>query len=182
MSLSSFTRVKTLGVADVPNQGPYRQLIFTFNNFEMQLTDNPGVTAFTTALLATLGEGEVMFLGSVADLTLARGKGTSVGLSDTFRATIGLGTVAADNSATLSSTEQDLIPTTAATQAAAASAPAKAISTSTEAPKIFDGTATPKAINLNVVINDADHDVTSVPSSLLVSGKITLTYVVLGDK
>lgn len=182
MSLSSFTRTAGLTVSDVPNAGPYRQLRFHFNKYEMQLIDHAATVAYTTAVLATLGEGEVMFMGAVADLQLARGKGSATGLSDTWNGDFGVGTVAADNGATLATTEQDLIPTTSTPAAVAAATTAKGISTSTEAPKIFDGTATAKTINLNILVDDGDQDVTTVPSSILVSGDLTVTYVVLGDK
>lgn len=48
-------------------------------------------------------------------------------------------------------------------------------------PKVFNGTATAKDVYLNVLVDDADHDVTGTACNLIFNGTITLTWVNLGD-
>lgn len=45
----------------------------------------------------------------------------------------------------------------------------------------FDGTTTAADVYLNFLVDDADHDVTSTPANLVVSGTVTLHWVNLGD-
>lgn len=48
-------------------------------------------------------------------------------------------------------------------------------------PKVFNGTSTAKDCYLNVLVDDADHDVTGTACNLIFNGTITLTWVNLGD-
>ena len=94
---------------------------------------------------------------------------------------MGLGTVTATSDATLATTEQNLIPTTATPQASASATTANAQSTATESGAIFDGTTTPVDVYLNLLVDDADHDVTGTATNIIVNGTITLYYANLGD-
>jgi hypothetical protein len=58
---------------------------------------------------------------------------------------------------------------------------AKGLSTSTEASKVFDGTAAPLVATLNVLVDDTDQDVTTNPCDFFFSGTVVLSWVFLGD-
>lgn len=47
--------------------------------------------------------------------------------------------------------------------------------------QLLDGTTTPVDVYLNFLVDDADHDVTTTPTNLLVSGTLTLYTINLGD-
>jgi hypothetical protein len=159
--------------------GQVKQAVVTFRNKHVPLTDNAGVVAYGSLQLFDFPQSGLMFLGAVADLALTK---SSAGVNTDWDGDFSLGTVTADSGATLATTEQDLIPTTATPQATAGATTAKGISTATEAPKIFDGTGTAKDVFLNLLVDDADHDVTTTPCDLILNGVVKVTYVLLGDK
>lgn len=169
------------GLVGLEHGGPVRRVKLQLTNVALVLVDNAGVVAYAGLKLYTFGRGLINFLGASASLSIGK---TTAGVNTTFRSTWGLGTVTADTSATLSSTEQNLIPSTAAATAVAGVATLTALATSTEAAKVFNGsTGTGAATSafLNVVVTDADHDVTTTPCNLLATGTITIDYAHLGD-
>lgn len=158
--------------------GGVRQLVITLVDAPVEMVDEAGVVAYGGLKVCDLPAGLVLFLGAVADLALTK---DSAGVNDTWDGDVGLGTVTASNNATLASTEQDLIPTTATPQAVSGATTADCKSTSTEACKVLDGTGTAKDVFLNLLVDDADHDVTGTPCNLIVNGTIKLSYLMLGD-
>ena len=166
------------GVVATSEQLQVRTLLLTLTNTPVVLADNAGVMAYGSLKVADLPEGYIGFLGAVADLALTK---SSAGVNNDWDGDIALGTAAANNTATLTGTEQDLIPTTPTPQASAGATTGDMASTSTEAFKVFDGHATAKDVYLNVLVDDADHDVTGTACNIIVNGTIKLTYVVLGD-
>lgn len=164
-------------IAQLGDQAAQKTVI-TFTNHAIALTDEAGVVAYAGSKIYDLPAGAILFLGASANLALTK---SSAGVNDTWDGDFGLGTVTASNNATLASTEQDLIPTTATPQAVSGATTAKGISTSTEACKVFDGTSTAKDVFLNLLVDDADHDVTGTPCNLIVNGTITIVWTNLGD-
>ena len=46
---------------------------------------------------------------------------------------------------------------------------------------IFDGTVTPKDAYINILVDDADHDVTTTPCNLILNGTLTINWLFMGD-
>ena len=165
------------GVTSVSKAG-HNKLVLTLQNTPVPLVDEAGVVAYGSLKVADLPEGVILHLGTVANLVLTK---SSSGVVSDWDGDFGVGTVAASNNATLSTTEQDFIPTTPTPQAVAGASSAKGASTATEAVKIHDGHTTPKDIYLNLLVDDSDHDVTATPCNIIVNGTITFSYMNLGD-
>lgn len=159
--------------------GAARKTVFKMTSMHVPLTDSAGVVAFGGLKLYDFPEGAILFGGAVLDGALSK---SSAGVNADFDGDVGVGTATASNNATLSSTEQDLIPTTATPQAVAGVTTCDALSTSTEAAKVFDGSGTAKDLFLNFLVDDADHDVTTTPCDLIVTGTLVVHWTNLGDK
>lgn len=147
--------------------------VLTFTDVHVPLVDEAGVVAYGGLKVYDFPQGLINFTGAVADLALTK---SSTGVNATWDGDFGLGTVTASNNGTLATTEQDLIPTTATPQAVAGATTASGASTSTEAPQLLDGTATAKDVYLNLLVDDADHDVTTTPCDLIVNGTVTINW------
>ena len=166
------------GVASVENPGT-RKVTITLTNAAVVLADNAGVTAYGSLKVLDLPAGLILFHGAVMDLAVTL---SAAGVNADWDGDVGLGTVAADNGATpLAGTEQDFVPNTATPQAVAGVTTADAKSTATEVGDLFDGTGTAIDVYLNFLVDDADHDVTTTPTNLVINGTITFTYTNLGD-
>lgn len=164
-------------ISDSASPGLFRTVI-TLTDADVPMVDAAGVVAYGSIKLLDLPAGAVVFMGAVADLDLTK---SSAGVNDTWDGDIGVGTVAASNNATLATTEQNIIPTTATPQAVAGVTTGDCLSTSTEAATVIDGTTTPVDVYLNILVDDADHDVTTTPCNLIANGTITITWGLLGD-
>lgn len=158
--------------------GRYRTVL-EFVDQAVAMVDNAGVGAHAGLEIYDFPEGLWRFEGAVLNLAITK---SSAGVNADWDGDIGLGTVVADTGATLASTEQDLVPTTATPQAVAGATTGNGVSTSTEAPKLFDGTATAKKAFLNVLVDDADHDVTTTPCNLIFNGTVSIDWANVGDK
>jgi hypothetical protein len=166
------------GVTSAETFSGVQTVTVTFVNTAITMLDEAGVVAYAGLKILDLPEGSILFLGAVADLDLTK---SSAGINDDWDGDFGLGTVTATNDATLATTEQDFIPTTATPQATAGATTANGQSTATESGVIFDGTTTPVDVFLNFLVDDADHDVTATACNLIVNGTVKFTYVNLGD-
>lgn len=155
--------------------GHFRTLELTLTNVAVALTDNAGVVAYGGKKLVSMPEGAYVVLGAVAALALTK---SSAGVNNDWDGDFGLGTVTAANDATLSSTEQNIIPTTATPQAVSGATTAKGVST---AALYLDGTTTPSDVYLNILIDDTDHNVAGTACNIIVNGTITIHYVYLGN-
>lgn len=138
-------------------------------------TDNTTNGANGSVALGTLPRGNLYILGAVCSLTLV---GDGTGLAANAAVVGAIGSVAAAADATLSSTEADIIPSTACTLSSSAGT-FKGRSTT---PKMFDNTtianATQLAPKLNFAVPDAG---TSANGSLTVNGYVDITYINFGD-
>lgn len=152
--------------------------VIKLTNKSVAVTDNAGVTAYAGLLVHTFTEGFVKFEGAHIQMGIEL---DAAGVNADFDGDIGLGVVTSAATTPLATTEQNLIPTTAIPQAVASVATATAISTATETGVFHDGTTTPVPVFLNFKIDDADHDVTTTPTNLLLTGSITLWYQEMGD-
>lgn len=164
-----------VSIAGEPGQ---KKLTITFDNVHVALADNAGVVAYGSLKILDLPEGYVLFEGASMDLALTK---SSAGVNDDWDGDIAVGTVAANNGATLATTEQDLIPTTATPQAVAGVTTGDGVSTATEGQEIHDGHATPIDVYLNVLVDDTDHNVGVTPCDIIVNGTLTFVYTDMGN-
>ncbi len=151
---------------------------FTFTDAAIALTDEAGVVAYGGLKIYDFLAGFILMLGAVANLTITK---SSAGVNADWDGDFGLGTATASNNNTLSSTEQNVIPTTATPQAVAGATTAQGASTNTEAAKVLDGHTTPIDLYLNFLVDDADHNVNGTPCNLIVNGTIEVSWINLGD-
>ncbi|MCP4918279.1 MAG: hypothetical protein GY913_15325 [Proteobacteria bacterium] len=155
-----------------------REVVLTLVDTPVVMADEAGVVAYGSLKVYDLPAGAIAFMGATADLALTL---SAAGVNADWDGDFGIGTTAADNDATLATTEQDLLPTTATPQAAASATTATGQATATEVGTVFDGTSTAKDVYLNILVDDADHDVTTTPTNIVCNGTIRLLYANLGD-
>lgn len=155
--------------------GIVQSTTLTFTNAAVTLADEAGVVAYGGLKVYDMPAGNIVVLGAVSDLALTL---SAAGVNADWDGDFGVGTVTASNNATLSSTEQNIIPTTATPQAVSSATTADGEST---AVAVIDGTATAADIYLNFLVDDADHDVTSTPTNIVVNGTLKLFWMNLGD-
>lgn len=166
------------GVAAAEVFSAARQVEIVLTDVAIALADEAGVVAYGGLKIYDLPAGHILVLGAVADLAITK---SSAGVNTDWDGDFGLGTVTASNNGTLASTEQNLIPSTATPQAVAGATTAKGASTSTEAAKVIDGSATAVDVFLNFLVDDADHNVTGTACNLIANGTVKLSYLLLGD-
>lgn len=155
--------------------GITNRTVLTFVNTPVPLADAAGVVAYGGLKVYDFPAGAIMVMGAVADLDITK---SSAGVNADFDGDIGVGTVTASNNATLASTEQNVIPTTATPQAVAGVTTGNGASTTSPT---LDGTTTPVDLYVNLLVDDADHDVTTTPCNLILNGTLTVTWTNLGD-
>lgn len=155
--------------------GIVNQTIITFTDTAVALADEAGVVAYGGLKVYDFPAGNIIVLGAVANLALTK---SSAGVNANWDGDIGVGTVTASNNGTLSSTEQNIIPTTPTPQASGGATTGDAVST---AVAVLDGTTTAADVYVNLLVDDADHDVTGTACNLILNGTLTLTWINLGD-
>jgi hypothetical protein len=165
-------------VATEAGNGALHTTTLTLTNAAVTLADEAGTVAYGGLKVYDMPAGAIQFLGALSDLDLTL---SAAGVNADWDGDFGIGTVTASNNATLSSTEQDILPTTATPQAAASATTANGQSTITEAGIVIDGTSTAADVYLNILVDDADHDVTTTPTNVICNGTIKLVWVSLGD-
>jgi len=130
-----------------------------------------------TGVLQGLPEGNLMFLGAIANVNFA-GSGADANLVDTWSGDFGVGTTPADD-ATITAADVDLIPSTAI-GAATAEVIATVRAESTANGVFFNNTDGSLEVNFNLLIDAADiTDDESV--NITVKGVVTLSMVVIED-
>lgn len=160
------------GASAVEYAGVVHKTILTVDK-DISLTDVAGTGAYGSFKVYDFPKGYINILGAVVDLS-ASGVGGG-GLVAAADGDFSVGSVVC-NSGGLSSTEANIIASTALTQFAST---AGVISGLNAAAVYLDGTATPVDIVLNVIFDDADSSANSV---LGVDGTITITWTNLSDK
>lgn len=161
--------------ANQSGDGNMEKTVLVLQDAVVTLVDNAGVVAYGSLELLDMPAGLMAIIGATANLTVTK---SSAGVNANFDGDFGVGTAAANNGATLATTEQNVIPTTATPQAAAGATTATGGST---AVLFADGTSSAVKLYLNMLVDDADHDVTSTPANLIVNGTITVVYANLGN-
>lgn len=136
---------------------------------------NDGAPGWGTAVIRGLPQGNILFLGAVANLFFTK---EDADIVDAFDGDASIGSApTADNS--LSGSEVDIVPSTALPQAVAGVTPlARLASTDTEGGVVLDNTDGSLELNLNVLVDDAD---ISAASSMIVEGSLHMSFIMLGD-
>lgn len=170
------------GVTIEASQAGYTKTVLRFEDTPIPLVDEAGVVAYGSLKVFDMPAGLILIAGAVADLavtTEAVDPEADSGVIATFDGDFGVGTTAAGNNNALATTEQNIIPTTPTPQAVGGATTAKGVST---AGVVLDGTGTAADVFLNFLVDDADQDVTTEPSRLVVNGTLTLIWALAGDK
>lgn len=158
--------------------GNFRTTTFTLSGVTMALTDEASTVAYSSLKIYDFPQGYIYIQSAVADLTFTA---DAAGVNDDWDGDFGLGTAAAAADASLTNTEDDILPTTAVAAGAKDKiGVADGVSTASEH-VIFDGTTTAKDLYLNVLVDDVDQDVTSTPTNLVAAGTIVLNWIYMGD-
>ncbi len=147
--------------------------VLTFTNVSVATTDATTNGAYGSMEIYDFPAGLIYTAAGSSNLTIAR---VGTGITTTAAVVGAVGTVAAAADATLTSTEADILPSTASTLTAGAGV-TKAKSTATEA-TFKDGTTTAIKAYLNFAMPDAG---STANDALLVNGTITLLWMNAGD-
>ncbi len=161
-------------VATEYGAGTYHQTVLTLTNTPVIMTDATTAGNQGTLKVYDFPAGNLTMLGATCDLTTLAGAG---GIADTgaLVGSVGTAAVGVDN-ATLTTTEANLIPSTAGTLVAGAGT-LKGKST-TALLAVFDGTTTAVDAILNLAVPDAG---SSADDTVTVNGTITLSWLNNGD-
>lgn len=163
--------------ADEGGAHAFRETILRFKDVAFALTDVAATVAYSGKKVYDFPAGNILIFGATADLVLTK---SSAGVNATWNGDFSVGSVTASNNDSLTSTEANIIPSTATPAGIAGVSSAKGINTAAIAP--FDGTGTALDLYLNFLVDDADQDVTTTPCNLIVNGTLRLLWVNLGDK
>jgi hypothetical protein len=158
-------------------EGVVHKTVLTMSDLTVALTDEAGQVAWLGQKVYDFPAGAIMFIGATADLVCTL---SAAGVDADWEGDFGLGTATAAADDTLTSTEDDLLPTTATAAATASVGAAKGQSTAAEI-VVFDGTTTAIDMFLNQLVDDADHDVTTTATDMIYNGTITFYWINLGD-
>ena len=159
--------------------------VFTCTALPITMADEADVIQHGGVKIYDFPAGLLLALGAVIDgsVTTPVHDHASGGTIAAWDGDIALGTVVASNDNTLATTEQNLLQSTAVTQAIAQVANVDAVSAATllteSAASWIDGTAANPDLYLNLLIDDsANNDA----HTALFTGTITVTWINLGDK
>lgn len=162
------------GVTASSTSGGVFKTVLTLTNTVITMTDAGAAGSHGSLKVMDFPAGNIAFLGATSDLAIVAGSG---GITDTAAVVGGVGTATVGTGdATLTGTEQDLVPSTAATLTAGAGAMDGESVTAGIA--VFNGTATAIDAYLNFAVPDAG---STANDTLTVNGTITLVWSNLGD-
>lgn len=176
ISVGTVEPVTGLTIAGARN-GNVHKTTLTFENVVVALSDNAGVTAYAGKKLYSFPAGYQLLLNSTANLVITK---SSAGVNANWAGRFGLGTVTASNDATLTGTEQNILPSTLTPAATAGVASAVGVATATEAPALLDGHVSAVPVFFNVLVNDTDHNVNGTACNFILNGTLTLTWINYG--
>lgn len=159
-------------VTVVEQSSPPHKTILTLTAQSITMTDATTAGCHGSQKLYDFPAGNIVILGAITDLAITAGAG---GITDTASVVGSIGTVAiSTDNGTLTSTEANIVPSTAATLTSGVGAMAGESTTLAA----FDGTATAVDAYLNLAIPDAG---SSADDTLSVTGTVTLFWINLGD-
>ena|SRR5690349_8317842 len=154
--------------------GGYRSVKIPIST-TITITDPGGAVAFASGVVGDFPEGNILFHGAVLYMTDTR---IDTDITATFTGNYSLGTTATAD-ATLSTTDADLIPSTAfVTGVSGVSSGNRGVSTIAIQGSMLDNTDGSLEMNLNVTIADA---AIAADSGLTVVGTLLIAYSVMGD-
>lgn len=146
-------------------------------NAQVTVTAAAAGVGFGNVALAAFPEGNVLFLGAVANLRFSALGANATNAIAAFNGDYAIGSTA-DADGTLSGTEVNLVASTALGPAVARVTPFARGTGATQV--VLDNTARTLNMNLNVLVDAADiTDATAV--TLTVEGTLDIAYVMLGD-
>lgn len=153
--------------------GAVHKTVLTLASLSVTMTDAGAAGSHGTVKLYDFPEGAIQYLGGSMNLTTLAGAG---GIGDTAALVGGVGTAAVGvDNATLTTTEQDLLTSTAGSLTDGAGTLKKYVALIATA---FDGTGGAIDAILNLAVPDAG---SSANDTVAVSGTITLHWINLGD-
>lgn len=155
--------------------------VITFTNAAVALTDEATVVAHGGLKVYDFPSGAICILGAVAAIDLTK---SSVGVDADWNGDFGVGTAVASNNATLAATEQNIIPTTATPEADTGVTTANGQSSGTVIINGTDddaGVAAAADVYVNLLVDDADHDVGAAACNLIMNGTLTIHWINLGN-
>ena len=135
-------------------------------------------TEYQGTKIYTFPEGRILVLGAVCTIAQTTTSVIASTLNASVTGALGFGTVTA-SSTTLSTTMQDIIPTTAFTSSATINVAGTAVAAALAASAQFDGRTTPKDLYINTAFattTDVDADATQT-----LTGTLLVTWINLGD-
>lgn len=144
--------------------------VLTLTNHIVNTTEAGAAGAYGGSKLLTFPAKNIIYLGASANLTLAK---QGAGITDTAAVVYALGTVTAAGDATLTSTEANLIASTAATLTGGVTPVTVKGKSVTAAIAAFDGEAAAKEVFLNFAMPDAG---STANDALVVNGTITIIW------
>lgn len=143
-------------------------LVIKLVDTPLTLADEAGVVAYGNIKLADLPVG-LFAVSAVVNLAVTK---SSAGVNADWDGDFSIGTAVASNNATLSSTEQNILPTTATPQAVAG---VTSFVGGTTSMTVFTDSLV-KSVYLNVLVDDADHNVTGTACNLIFNGYVYLQF------
>lgn len=160
------------GVSVVEKTPVLHESIFTFTDVSITMTDAGAAGCHGSQKIYDFPAGNIAVLGVVSDLQIVAGAG---GIGDTAAVvgSIGSAAIGTDN-ATLTTTEANLMPSTAATLTGGAGN----LDGESTAVTVLDGTATAIDAYLNLAVPDAG---SSASDTLTVNGTVRITWANIGD-
>ena len=154
--------------------GPLVQSVFTFTDMVQAVVNG---TEYQSTKLYDFPKGVINVMGAVLTIQQKTTSDVASTLNASKTGAVGVGTVTA-SSTTLSTTMQDIIPTTAFTTSATTNTAGTAVSAQLAAAAQFDGTTTAKSLFLSTAYAttaDVDADATQT-----LTGTLTVTWLNIG--
>ncbi len=171
--VGSVAAVAGLSVTEYGGSDVVRQTVLTFTNMNQVFTDATGNVYYGGTKVYTFPTSSILVLGTVTSLTIAR-VGTNLPATASVVGSIGTATAGAD--ATLSSTEADIVASTAATLTGGAGAMYNAPSATLSIAASASNTAK------DVYLNWAASATSGGTDALTVNGYIIINWIALGGR
>jgi hypothetical protein len=167
--LSGVTINTVTGLSGKTGKVSHDTLVLTFTNVAVTLADEAGVVAYGGVKIADLPATSGHFgVSAVVDLVITK---SSAGVNADWDGDISIGTSSASNNATLTSTEANIL-TSNATPQAVAGVSTVLVGNNTH---LLLTAQTAQSVYLNLLVDDADHNVTVTPCNLILNGTVFLT-------
>lgn len=160
--------------------GIVHKTVLTLTNCAVEMFDEEGVVAWGGTKIYDFPAGAIQILGAVVDMSATV---SGNGINADFDGDCALGTTIATNANNaLAGTEADILASFATNQAADSVAAVEGQGCSVVAASL-NGVATAKDMYLNMLVDDADHDIVNGDNNvyLLCSGTVTVHWINLGD-